>query len=188
MADETDTGGSEALAAIAGEAAALRTVLGDLDGLSERFGANLARALAGAVVQGRSLDGVLKQLALSLSSTLLSQALAPLTGALSGLLGNLLSGTAGSVMPFAAGGVIAAPSYFPLPGGGTGLAGEAGPEAIVPLARGSDGRLGIRGAGGGGNLTVTMNVTTPDAESFRRSEGQLTAMLARAAARGRRGL
>ncbi|MBH0237605.1 phage tail tape measure protein [Methylobrevis sp. L22] len=173
---------------MAGEATALRAVLGDLDGLSERFGANLARALAGAVVQGRSLDGVLKQLALSLSSSLLNQALAPLTGALTGLLGNLLGGAASSVMPFAAGGVIAAPTYFPLPGGGTGLAGEAGPEAIVPLARGSDGRLGIRGAAGGGTVSVTFNVTTPDAESFRRSEGQLTAMLARAAARGRRGL
>ncbi len=58
----------------------------------------------------------------------------------------------GAIKPFAAGGVIGTPTYFPLSSGGLGLAGEAGPEAIVPLSRGADGRLGIalerrRGAG-----------------------------------------
>ena len=54
----------------------------------------------------------------------------------------------GAVMPFAAGGVIGTPTYFPLPRR-LGLAGEAGPEAIVPLTRGSDGRLGIAMSGAG---------------------------------------
>jgi hypothetical protein len=35
---------------------------------------------------------------------------------------------------------------------------------------------------------VTFNVTTPDAQSFSKSEAQVTAMLARAVGRGRRGL
>ena len=48
---------------------------------------------------------------------------------------------AGRVAAFARGGVVDGPTHFPMRGG-VGLMGEAGPEAIVPLARGSDGRLG----------------------------------------------
>jgi lambda family phage tail tape measure protein len=39
---------------------------------------------------------------------------------------------------------------------GIGLMGEAGPEAIMPLKRGADGKLGV--AGGGGGTSVTVNV------------------------------
>ncbi len=76
---------------------------------------------------------------------------------------------------------------FPL-GGRRGLAGEAGPEAILPLARGRDGRLGVRAGGGAQALNVTFNVTTQDAQSFRRSEGQIAAMLSRVVGRGQRNL
>ena len=62
--------------------------------------------------------------------------------------------------------------------------GEAGPEAIMPLARGRDGRLGIRGGGGG--VTVNVSITTPDVQSFQRSQSQVSAMLARAVQRGQR--
>jgi phage-related minor tail protein len=72
--------------------------------------------------------------------------------------------------------------------GGVGLMGEAGPEAIVPLARGADGKLGIRAGGGGGNVSVTMNISTPDAASFRRSQSQVAAEMSRAIQRGRRNL
>jgi phage-related minor tail protein len=92
-----------------------------------------------------------------------------------------------SIFPFAAGGVIGAPTYFPLSSGGLGLAGEAGPEAIMPLSRGPDGRLGIAGgAPQGGNITV--QISTPDAASFRRSEAYITGQIARAVARGQRNL
>lgn len=93
----------------------------------------------------------------------------------------------GMVMPFAQGGVIGAPAYFPL-GRGLGLMGEQGAEAVMPLARGPDGRLGVRSGGGGRPVSVTMNISTPDAESFRRSEAQVSAALARAVARGQRGM
>ena len=53
----------------------------------------------------------------------------------------------GRVMPFARGGVVTAPTQFPMRGG-TGLMGEAGPEAILPLSRGADGSLGVRSQGG----------------------------------------
>ena len=92
--------------------------------------------------------------------------------------------------PFAKGGVVAAPSYFPL-GRGLGLMGEQGAEAILPLARGPDGRLGVRSAGGGAPgrpVNVTVNIAAAGADSFRRSEAQVAAALARAVARGQRGL
>jgi phage-related minor tail protein len=93
------------------------------------------------------------------------------------------------VLPFAHGGVIASPVAFPLGGHKLGLAGEAGPEAILPLSRGKDGRLGVRAEGGAGpSLNVTFNVTAQDAASFRRSEGQIAAMLSRAVSRGARNL
>ena len=90
---------------------------------------------------------MLKSLALRLSSLSLNLALKPVTGALTSGLTNLLSGLTtsnsaaneGPVQPFAKGGVIAVPSFFPLGGSRVGLAGEAGPEAIMPLARGQRG-------------------------------------------------
>ena len=78
------------------------------------------------------------------------------------------------------------PIAFPLKGGATGIAGERGAEAIMPLSRGPDGRLGVKSDGGGRNISVTFNVSTPDAESFRRTETQLAAMLGRVVASGQR--
>jgi phage-related minor tail protein len=74
---------------------------------------------------------------------------------------------------------------FPMRGG-TGLMGEAGPEAIMPLARGPDGRLGVMAAGGGRAVSVVMNITTPDVDGFRRSQSQIAAQMNRALARGQR--
>jgi phage-related minor tail protein len=63
--------------------------------------------------------------------------------------------------------------------------GEAGAEAVMPLAAAPDGWLGIAAAGAAAlSVQVTVNIATQDAESFRRSEAQVTAALAR----GRRGL
>jgi phage-related minor tail protein len=64
--------------------------------------------------------------------------------------------------------------------------GEAGPEAIMPLARGADGKLGVRG--GQGAMNVTVNIAAQDAESFRRSQSQVAALITRAALRGQRNL
>src|SRR5688572_27379783 len=120
-----------------------------------------------------------------------------LSGGLSSLLGSFLGAggpalakggvlSRGMLMPFAKGGVVGAPTYFPL-GRGLGLMGERGAEAVMPLARGPDGKLGVRG-GGGRPVSVTVNVNTPDADSFRRSEAQVSAALARAVSRGQRGM
>lgn len=68
-------------------------------------------------------------------------------------LGNVFSG--GRLVPFANGGVVGSPTMFPMKGGGLGLMGEAGPEAIMPLKRDSAGRLGVGVASQmGGNVDV----------------------------------
>jgi hypothetical protein len=60
------------------------------------------------------------------------------------------------IQPFARGGIVDRPTLFPF-AKGIGLMGEAGPEAIIPLRRGRDGKLGVAG-GGGGTTNVVVNV------------------------------
>jgi hypothetical protein len=68
--------------------------------------------------------------------------------------GNIFSG--GNVVPFANGGVVSSPMTFPMTGGKTGLMGEAGPEAIMPLKRGKGGKLGVV-AENNGNVVIHQN-------------------------------
>ncbi len=76
---------------------------------------------------------------------------------------------------FANGGVVGSPTLFPM-ARGTGLMGEAGPEAIMPLARGSDGKLGVRGAGAGGGvnnqISISVNVASDGAADDSGSQSQ----------------
>jgi phage-related minor tail protein len=153
---------------------------------SLKLGTTLANALDGVIAKGKSATSIIDALALSLSKAALSAAFKPLEGAVSGAIGSVFSS---GMTAFASGGVISSPVAFPLGGGQTGLAGEAGPEAIMPLTRGADGKLGVATNGGGGGTThVTFNVTTPDAQSFARSETQLAALLARTVSQGQRNL
>lgn len=172
--------------------------IADATRLGRQFGSSLTTAFDGIVIRGKGVGDVLRSLALSLSKLVLNAALRPLTNSIgSGLAGMLNGGLAfakGGVIqqrlpvPFASGGVIASPVTFPLAGGRVGLAGESGAEAIMPLTRGPDGRLGVAAQGSGGGVNVTFNVTSPDADSFRRSEAQVSAMVARAVALGQRNL
>jgi lambda family phage tail tape measure protein len=61
------------------------------------------------------------------------------------------------IQKFARGGIVDKPTMFPF-ANGIGLMGEAGPEAIMPLRRGRDGRLGVQAANGGGAVSVVVNV------------------------------
>lgn len=56
---------------------------------------------------------------------------------------------------------------FPMSGGNTGLMGEAGPEAILPLKRGPDGKLGVESSGGSVVVNQTINVSTGVAQTVR---------------------
>jgi len=154
--------------------------------LADGVGKALSRAFRGAVLDGKSLNSVLGEVARSFADIALKAALQPVGALVSSAVEGLFTATnpALAVKPFAKGGVLAAPTYFGL-GQGLGLAGEAGAEAILPLARGSDGRLGV--AGGVGTVNVTFNVTASDARSFAASEAEISAMLLRAVKRGTRG-
>ncbi|WP_372884795.1 phage tail tape measure protein [Shimia sp.] len=170
----------------------------DVKTLERGLSKGLRRAFDGVVFDGMKLSEALEEVARSLMNTAYSAALRPVTDSLGGALadgiGTLVQGilpfadgagfAQGRVMPFASGGVVAAPTYFPMRGG-TGLMGEAGPEAIMPLARGPDGKLGVRGAGAA-PVNVVMHIQTPDAESFRRSQTQIAAQMGRALGRGQR--
>ena len=63
----------------------------------------------------------------------------------------------GQVVPYANGGVVGSPTTFPMAGGRTGLMGEAGPEAIMPLKRGKNGKLGVQAEGGSGDVIIHQN-------------------------------
>jgi phage-related minor tail protein len=182
--------------AVTADTSALQEELSKAAGYGRQFGRALTSAFEGIALRGKSLGDVLRSLALSLSRMALQAAFRPLEQGIANLFGGIFGGfrfasggivSRGMPVPFAGGGVIASPIAFPLAGGRVGIAGERGAEAILPLARGADGRLGVRAEGGAG-ISVTFNVTTPDAESFRRSETQIAALLARAVAQGQRNL
>ena len=60
----------------------------------------------------------------------------------------------GGVKMFASGGVVDSPTLFNY-SGGTGMMGEAGPEAIMPLKRNSQGKLGVQVSGGSsGDISI----------------------------------
>jgi len=174
----------------------------ELEGLTRGFGNGLRRAFDGVVFDGLRLSDALRQLARSMADTLYASAMRPVQTALGGALAAAVGGifgqvlpfgqgagfAQGRVMPFARGGVVSGPVAFPMRGGTTGLMGEAGPEAILPLARGPDGRLGVRGAGGGGvrPVSVVINIQTPDVAGFQRSQSQIAAQMARLMAQGQR--
>ncbi|MEX0752827.1 MAG: phage tail tape measure protein [Xanthobacteraceae bacterium] len=177
-----------------------------LERSTQRYAQTIAQAFTGAVANGKKFDDVLKSVALRLSNMALQAAIRPVTGKIAGgiqgvfdnIFGGIFGGGArnvpplaaalGAIKPFAAGGVVGTPTYFPLSSGGVGLAGEAGPEAILPLSRGADGKLGVSAGSAAAGPNIAIHIATPDAESFRRSEAYITGQIARAVARGQRSL
>jgi len=174
----------------------------EVEGLSRGIGGGLRRAFDGVVLDGLRLSEALRMVARSMADGVYGMAMRPVQQALGGALARGVQGamsaflpfaaggsfSQGRVMPFAQGGVVSGPVAFPMRGG-TGLMGEAGPEAILPLARGADGRLGVQASGRGARpVQVVFNITTPDVDGFRRAEAQIAAAMARLMARGERTL
>ncbi|MBO6918237.1 MAG: phage tail tape measure protein [Rhizobiaceae bacterium] len=174
--------------------------LSQLEEQADQFGSAITTALKSAVIDGNNFSEVLNSLALSLSTMALKSALSPIESGLSNLFSSALtnnpffggaSALPANLIPFADGGIVSSPTLFPMGGTGAniGLMGEAGSEAILPLVRGSDGALGVASSSSQGSpVNISFNINTPDAEGFKRSETQISAMLARAVSRGRRGL
>ncbi|WP_424927678.1 phage tail tape measure protein [Amaricoccus tamworthensis] len=170
--------------------------------LSNAVSSTVSSAFKDMIVDGKKLSDVLSGLGRNIANSALNSALSPIENAVDTTVGSGLSAFLGNIMPFAnggvfsngrvgafaRGGVVDGPSLFPTRGG-MGLMGEAGPEAIIPLARGADGRLGVKAGGvGKSSVNVTMNVSTNDAASFQRSQSQIAAEMNRAIQRGQRNL
>jgi len=201
---ETSLGGAGAMAAafdaeLKGMQATVADTGREVRVLSGGISRGLRKAFDGLIFDGMKLSDALQGVAQSMVDAAYNAAMKPVVGHFGGLLARGVEGliqgvmpfekggafTQGKVMPFARGGVVNGPVQFPMRGG-LGLMGEAGPEAIMPLARGADGKLGVRQSGGGRPINVVMNISTPDAEGFRRSQSQIAAQMSRALARGQR--
>lgn len=163
------------------DASALRRELTEAERLSRRFGSALGDALEAGIVRGSSLSDVLRGLGARLSSIALSAALKPVENAFGSIFSGLTKGLLGGASPFGASGLSA-------PAGVTAAIASATATGapVAPASTAVAFADGPRASGAFGPVTV--NISTPDAESFRRSEAQVSAALARAVARGRRGL
>jgi len=80
------------------------------------------------------------------------------------------------IVPYAKGGIVNSPTLFPF-AKGVGLMGEAGPEAIVPLKRGRDGKLGVAGGGGATTVNVSVDAKGTKVEGDGKQMAQLGRML-----------
>lgn len=202
---ETSLGGAEiVVSTFETELASMRATMlytsKEVASLSLSIGGGLRKAFDGLAFDGMKLSDALKTVAESMINAAHNTAMRPVQNGLgsviahgmNGLMSSILpfekggSFSQGRVMPFAKGGVVSAPTNFAMRGGQMGLMGEAGPEAIMPLARGPDGSLGVRAGAGGGAVSVVMNISTPDVAGFQRSQSQIAAQMARALGRGQR--
>ena len=202
---ESSVGGARAvLSAFDSELRAMQATVTDtgreVSTLSRGLSRGLKSSFEGLIFDGMKLSDALRGVAQSMLNAAYSAAINPVMkhaghvlatgvhGLMDGLTPFAKGGafTQGRVMPFAKGGIVASPTTFPMRGG-TGLMGEAGPEAILPLSRGPDGALGVRAAtSGAAPVQVVMNITTPDVDGFRRSQSQIAAQMGRALSRGQR--
>jgi len=135
--------------------ATMQEALGQLaaDGVNRLAGSILELANGGKDAFKNFANSIVQDIARIIIQTQILQALQGTTfGNFLGLgsaQGNAFD--ASGVVPFANGGVVTQPTFFNYGGGNTGVMGEAGAEAILPLSRGTNGNLGVE-------ATVNVNV------------------------------
>ena len=145
--------------------------------LGRAFGRTLTSAFVGLAVQGRSFGDVLSTLALSLSRLALNAAFKPLEGVFAGAFQSMIAAPSP-----VSGTSIAAPLSF------SAVTGFGSSQAAAAMTAGDGGFLAAAPPPPRGGAQIVLNISTPDAESFRRSETQIAAVLARASAQGQRNL
>lgn len=85
----------------------------------------------------------------------------------------------GKVLPFAKGGIVNKPTLFPMANGGTGLMGEAGAEAVMPLKRMSNGKLGVQADNKGGQVVNIYNYSNSQVETRKRDDNTMDVFIRR---------
>jgi len=135
-------------------------------------------ALSTFVTTGKlDFKGLAASIIADLAKIAAEKAIAGLVGALFADGGAFSNGT----QMFADGGVVNSPTAFGMSGGRMGVMGEAGPEAIVPLKRGPDGKLGIGSNGSSAaaqpsNVNIVQNISIGSVDSAERQAAILKAM------------
>lgn len=133
----------------------------------KHIGNAFSQMMAGQKVNFKNM---IHQMAVDLAKSQLMKVLSQLGSSMGGGWGAMFSAIGGAmanggafsngVQMFANGGVVNGITPFGMAGGKLGIMGEAGPEAIMPLKRGSDGKLGVAASGGGSsNISIVNNVT-----------------------------
>lgn len=168
--------------AIDGDASGLDAALKAAESNARSFAQAFASTMRSSVMAGKSFEDTLRAIALRLATLGLEKAFAPIESAIASAVVGI-----GAPAPAAPGSAPSNASRIlaPLFGGpdrtGAAVTGAGMPVMAAGMARSP-------GPGGGMPMSVVFNVQSPDAPSFRRSESQLTAMLARAVRRGQRNL
>ena len=113
--------------------------------------------------------------------------IAPIMGGLETAFPNIFKSAIGNafgangIVPYRKGGVINNPTMFKYGGNNLGIAGEAGPESIMPLKRGSDGKLGVISHGGkGANVVVNVDASGSSVQGDDQNAAELGRMLSSA--------
>ena len=155
--------------------AKIETFKDSIKGVGDAFGDVVVKGIKG--MEDALVDFVMKgtisfrNLANSIISDMVRIAIqqtitAPLTGWFQGLFsakGNVLE-NGKHLTAYAKGGVIDSPHFKYMANGGVAVAGECGAEAILPLSRGSDGKLGVKSQGGGTNIVVNVDASGSSVE------------------------
>lgn len=111
----------------------------------------------------------------------------PIGSAVGGFFGNTVgklfnaNGNAfshGRVLPFAQGGVVSSPTMFPMAGNRTGIMGEKGAEAIMPLKRAPNGQLGVQAQTAPATVNI-YNQSDSRIETVQRPDGETDVFIRR---------
>lgn len=165
-----------------------------IDDVSKRISSSLSSGLISALRSGGSAFDVFSNIAVGALQKVLDKILemsviTPLLNTFSGGIGgSLLSFFGfknggvfknGNVIPFAKGGLVNKPTLFPMANGGTGLMGEAGTEAVMPLKRMANGKLGVEASGNNGTVINIYNQSNSQIETRKRDNGSMDIIIKR---------
>lgn len=160
-----------------------KLVAGVADTIENELNSAFASVLKGTADLGDALLSFASNVLAKVAQDLFAQQFAgPIAEGIKGIFsanGNVFD--AGGVTAFAKGGVVGGPTVFPF-ANGIGLMGEAGPEAIMPLSRGADGKLGVIASGGGAPNVTINNYSGQEATASTDSAGNMVIEIGRAIA------